>query len=100
MHLRVSAREDRAVREGDVGRAGHHCVLDSVLKQFGTIQPLKGLGQGAWTLKNSDIVVRKDYKVLLVNVRGIPPPFGPSRMTRTDVALNVAAAIMSCWSGA
>ena len=73
---------------------------DSVLKHFGTIQPLKGLGQGAWTLKNKDIVARKDYKVLLVDVRGIAPPFGPSRMTRTDVALNVAAAIMSCWSGA
>ena len=73
---------------------------DSVLKHFGTIQPLKGLGQGAWTLKNNDIVARKDYKVLLVDVRGIAPPFGPSRMTRTDVALNVAAAIMGCWSGA
>jgi hypothetical protein len=41
----------------------------------------------------------KDYKVLLVDVHGIPQNFVPA-MTRSDVATNVATAIMSCWAGA
>ena len=43
--------------------------------------------------------MRKDYKVLLVDVAGIPADFVPS-MTRSDVALNIGVAIMGCWTGA
>ena len=46
--------------------------FDSVSKKYGTTQQLIGLGQGAWILKNNDVVVRKDYKVLLVDVHGDP----------------------------
>ena len=67
--------------EGALERRRDH---DRVLRQRAEAstarsQELKGLGQGAWVLKNGDVVVRKDYKVLLVDVRGIPPPFGPAR---------------------
>lgn len=72
---------------------------DGVLRAFGKRQELHGLGQGAWTLKNNDVVARKDYKVLFVDVQGIPATFAPT-LTRSDVALNVAVAIMSCWTGA
>jgi hypothetical protein len=71
---------------------------NGIIKQYGTIQPLTGLGQGAWVLKNDDVVVRKDYKVLLVNVEGIPKQFQPL-LTSSDVAINVAVSIMGCWSG-
>jgi hypothetical protein len=73
--------------------------FDSVKKKYGVIQELKGLGQGAWILKNNDVVVRKDYKVLLVDVTKIPADFAPA-MTRSDVALNIGVAIMGCWTGA
>ena len=46
-------------------------------QKYGTTQELNGLGQGAWVLKNNDVVVRKDYKVLLVDVTGIPADFAP-----------------------
>ena len=72
--------------------------FDSIQSQFGKTQQLIGLGQGAWILKNNDVVVRKDYKVLLVNVQGIPATFAPL-MSRSDVATNIAVAIMGCWSG-
>jgi len=49
---------------------------ESVLKRFGTIQQLNGLGQGAWTLKNSGIVARKDYKVLLSTCATSGHPLG------------------------
>ena len=71
---------------------------DAIVKKYGSVEPLIGLGQGAWVLKNDDVVVRKDYKVLLVNVEGIPKQFQPL-MKSSDAAINIAAAIMSCWSG-
>jgi hypothetical protein len=43
--------------------------------------------------------VRKDYKVLLVDVTGIPGNFAPA-MRRSDVAVSIASVIMSCWTGA
>jgi hypothetical protein len=73
--------------------------FNGIIKKYGTTRPLIGLGQGAWVLKNGNVVARKDYKVLLVDVRRIPPKFAPT-MTRSDVSVNVAAAIMGCWTGA
>ena len=73
--------------------------FESVQRKYGTTHQLIGLGQGAWILKNNNVVVRKDYKVLLVDVHGIPPSFGLS-MTRSDVATNIAVVIMGCWTGA
>jgi hypothetical protein len=73
--------------------------FESVKKKYGLTQQLNGLGQRAWILKNNDVVVRKDYKVLLVDVHAIPANFAPA-MTRSDVALNVGVAILGCWTGA
>jgi hypothetical protein len=59
-------------------------------------------GQGAFIAKNDDVVVRKDYKVLLVDVKNVPKGTGtfvPS-MVRPDVATNIASVIMNCWPGA
>ena len=73
--------------------------FNGIKQKYGLTQELKGLGQGAWVLKNNDVVVRKDYKVLLVDVHGIPANFAPS-MTRSDVAVNIGVAILGCWTGA
>jgi len=43
--------------------------------------------------------VRKDYKVLLVDVTHIPEHLVPA-MRRSDVGINIGAVIMSCWTGA
>ena len=72
--------------------------FDRVKAKYGAVQKLE-IGQGAWLLRNGDIVVRKDYKVLLVDVTRIPANMIPA-MKRSDVAINVAAVIMSCWTGA
>jgi hypothetical protein len=74
--------------------------FDSLAKQYGKKAPLNGLGQGAFTTPSGNVVVRKDYKVLLVDVSGLPQQFGiPSNTPRGDDAINVAATIMSCWTG-
>jgi hypothetical protein len=72
--------------------------FNGIVKKYGTTQPLIGLGQGAWVLNNNDVVVRKDYKVLLVNVQGVPEQFRPL-MRSSDAAINVAVAILGCWTG-
>ena len=70
--------------------------------KLGSKDNLFGLGQGAFVAKNDDVVVRKDYKVLLVDVKNVPKAEGAfiPAMARSDVATNVAAVIMSCWAGA
>jgi len=76
--------------------------FNALKQQYGAKQNLFGLGQGAFVTKNDDVVVRKDYKVMLVDVHNVPKAdaaFVPA-MSRSDVAVNVASVIMSCWAGA
>ena len=73
--------------------------FDSLERRFGRAQPLIGLGQGGFIGRNGDAVVRKDYKVLLVDVHGLSEQFLPL-MRRSDVAQNVAVVILGCWTGA
>jgi len=67
--------------------------------QFGDVAPLANLGQGAFTTHNGSVVVRKDWKVLLVAVAGLPPQFGVPATSAADIAITVADVILGCWSG-
>jgi len=71
----------------------------SLARRLGQTERLT-LGQGGFTTKNRSVVVRKDYKVLLVDISALPARFGGSPGSRGDIAVNVAATIMSCWTGA
>jgi hypothetical protein len=57
------------------------------------------LGQGAFQVRNGSVVVRKDWKVLLVNVAGLPSEFGEPPTTSADVGVTVAYIILGCWAG-
>ena len=57
------------------------------------------IGQGAFHTTNGSVVVRKDSKVLLVDVTGLPAQFGLPPKTAGTVALTVADVILACWSG-
>lgn len=63
-------------------------------------QDALGIGQGAFTTKDGSLVVRKDYKVLTVDVSKLPKSFGVPPDTRENVAINVGVTIMGCWTGA
>jgi hypothetical protein len=67
--------------------------------QLGKVETLAGLGQGAFRTTGGDVVVRKDWKVLLVNVAGLPSPFGVPPTSATDVAYTVADVVLGCWEG-
>ena len=73
--------------------------FNGLAKKYGKKQAINGLAQGAFITPSDDVVVRKDYKILLVDVKGIKADFEPA-MPRVEVAENIAAAIMSCWTGA
>ena len=74
--------------------------FDSLAQKLGKAKDQPGLGQGAFTTKNGDLVVRKDYKVLVVDVSKLPASFGVPADTRENVAINVGVTIMGCWTGA
>lgn len=72
----------------------------SLAHRLGQTQRFWTLGQGGFTTKNRSVVVRKDYKVLLVDISGLPAQFGKPPYNRGDIALSVAETIMACWTGA
>jgi hypothetical protein len=67
--------------------------------QLGDVQSLGNLGQGAFRTKDGDVVVRKDWKVLLVDVSNLPRQFGVPPTSATDVGYTVADVILGCWAG-
>ena len=67
--------------------------------QLGNTGNINGLGQGAFQASNGDVVVRKDWKVLLVDIKGLPAQFGVPPTPSDDVAVTVADVILGCWSG-
>jgi hypothetical protein len=50
--------------------------------------------------RNGSAVVRKDYRVLLVDVSRLPARFGKPIASRSDMSAGVAGVIMGCWTGA
>jgi len=65
----------------------------------GKTQAVSNLGQGAFQTDNGSVVVRKDWKVLTVNISGLPARFGQPATSRGDVAVTVADVILACWAG-
>ena len=63
-------------------------------------QPMPGLGQEAFAARDGwTLLVRKDFKVLTVDVTGLPERFGRPPQSRATVAVMVAMAILACWTG-
>jgi hypothetical protein len=67
--------------------------------RLGNAQNLAGLGQGAFRTSSGDVVVRKDWKVLLVDVSDLPSQFGVPPTSASDVAYTVADVVLGCWEG-
>jgi hypothetical protein len=61
--------------------------------------PQQVLGQQAFAGPDGSIYVRKDFKILHVDVSALPDRIGPQSRSRADAAFTVAAVIMSCWTG-
>lgn len=76
-----------------------YSYYDSLQTQLGMSRDLENLGQGAFQTTDGSVVVRKDWKVLLVNSSGLPSQFGVPPTPSGDVAVTVADVILGCWAG-
>ena len=91
MVLSVKDLSNRAETDG---------YFTSLAHRLGQAQRPQAIDRGAFfTTRDSSVVVRKDDKVLLVNISGLPARFGAPPYTRADIAIKVAATIMDCWTG-
>ena len=71
----------------------------ALARELGDSQTINGLGQAALKTRDGSIVVRKDWKVLLVNSAGLPRQFGQPPTSSDSVAQAVADVILGCWDG-
>jgi hypothetical protein len=76
-----------------------YAYFDGLADDLHRQMPLFRLGQGAFQARDGSVVVRKDWKVLLVDISGLPGSFGNPTSTSANVALSVAGVILACWHG-
>ena len=67
--------------------------------ELGVDSTFPRLGQGGFLTKDGSVVVRKDWKVLVVDDSGLPAQFGDPPTPAGDVAVTVANVILGCWDG-
>jgi hypothetical protein len=72
----------------------------SLRSQLGQQERLKDFGQGVFVTTNGSLVLRKDYKVMLVDTSGLPSQFGSPPQAKKDIAIGVALTVLGCWTGA
>ncbi len=73
--------------------------VESLQKKLGDVQNVDGLGEGGFITPDGSVVVRKDFKVLLVDDSALPATMSTPPLTPGNVAMLVAKTIMSCWTG-
>ena len=73
--------------------------FDSLGIRLGDTATIPNLGQGAFQTKDGSVVVRKDWKVLLVDVAGLPGQVGQPPVSPGNAAVTVADVILGCWNG-
>jgi hypothetical protein len=67
--------------------------------ELGDVTALANLGQAAFQTRDGSVVVRKDWKVLLVDNSDLPARFGVPTSPKADISVTVADVILGCWAG-
>jgi hypothetical protein len=70
----------------------------SLVAQY-TVGEQLGLGQQGFLTTDGMSIVRKDNKVLVVDVGNLPARFGAPPMSRKDASLAITFTILGCWIG-
>jgi hypothetical protein len=71
-------------------------------QQLGTTTPLtaaESLGNRGYQSAYGTVVVLKDDKTLKVDPTGLPAASGANRLSRSDVAYEIATDVLGCWNG-
>jgi len=73
--------------------------LSTLRRAMGDAGAIGNAGAGGFSASDGSAVTRKDNKVLVVDVAGLPAMFGRPATTRAEVALTVTDLILACWRG-
>ncbi len=73
--------------------------FDGLATRLGKRSDPLSLGQGSFFTADGSVIVRKDFKVLEVDVSALPVKFTRANLSRSDTAVNFAVTIMGCWTG-
>lgn len=73
--------------------------FDGLGVQLGRTESL-AMGEGAFLTSTGSIVLRKDWKVLHIDVSQLPPAFGQNLMDHRETAVSIGFVILGCWTGA
>ncbi len=76
-----------------------YAYFDALAASQGKTRDLEALGQAAFQTTDGSVVVRKDWKVLVVDDTGLPARFGVPPTSSAAVAVTVADVILGCWAG-
>jgi hypothetical protein len=73
--------------------------FEALKSKFGDTGSIENLGQGAFSETDGSVVVRKDWKILTVDITHLPVQFGVPPTSSGSVAVTVADVILGCWAG-
>jgi hypothetical protein len=73
---------------------------DALGTQLGRLPVSTALEAEAFLTNNGSLVLRKDWKVLLVDVSHLPAQFGNPPRPPSEIAQNVGSTLLGCWTGA
>lgn len=76
-----------------------YAYFDNLAATLHKTTPITRLGQGAFIARDGSVVVRKDWKVLLVDISGMHGSVGSPPKPPAELAIYVAEAILECWAG-
>lgn len=90
-----------SVRESpDAGSArGYFEGLRATLGPTRPLAGLAGLGQPGYATPTGTVVVLKDNKTLRVDATRLPAQLGKDRQSPAELAYEVAADVLACWTG-
>jgi hypothetical protein len=75
-------------------------AFESLAARLGRVDQLDLGGPAtAFTTSAGSVVMRKDTKVLLVDVTDLPASFGNPTVPRAQAALLITKAVLGCWTG-
>jgi hypothetical protein len=73
--------------------------FDQLARTLHKTTPIAKLGQGAFIGRNGSVVVRKDWKILLVDISRVRGEVGSPPRPPGEVAIYLAQVILGCWAG-
>jgi hypothetical protein len=74
-------------------------TYDALAGKLGKVQTIDLPDAQAFSTNDGSVVMRRDFKVMLVDVTQLPATFGNPPSPRADAARLIMKAVLNCWVG-